>query len=305
MIMKERCEPLELKIYKSLSSRMDLVPKDKTHFDNLLKGYEGEKRFDDWINASESDGVLLNDLLFETNNTFYQIDSLYVAPHTIYLFEVKNYAGDFFIEGEKWYSSSKLEIKNPILQLKRNESLFRRLLQENKFSFSVEAYVVFINHEFHLYQAPPTLPIIYPSQLNRYAEKFNKNAIASNGVYPKLAEKLLSLHMNESPYSRLPEYRYEEVRKGIVCGKCGKLNLSLYKKTLLLCSDCNETEIYKEAVLRCVNEFKLLFPDKKITADQIDDWCGNIKNKRSIQRILRENFVRVGHGKTTNYADVQ
>jgi hypothetical protein len=54
-----------------------------------------------------------------------------------------------------------------------------------------------------------------------------------------------------------------------------------------------------------VNEFKLLFPDKKITADQIDDWCGNIKNKRSIQRILRENFVRVGHGKTTNYADVQ
>ncbi|UOK60002.1 NERD domain-containing protein [Bacillus sp. OVS6] len=152
--MKERCEPLELKIYKSLSSRMDLVPKDKNHFDNLLKGYEGEKRFDDWINASESDGILLNDLLFETNNTFYQIDSLYVAPHTIYLFEVKNYSGDFFIEGEKWYSSSKLEIKNPILQLKRNESLFRRLLQENKFSFSVEAYVVFINHEFHLYQAP-------------------------------------------------------------------------------------------------------------------------------------------------------
>ncbi|USK33506.1 NERD domain-containing protein [Bacillus sp. F19] len=301
MILKERCEPLELKIYKYLSTRMDLDPKDKNQFDNLAKGYEGEKVFDDWLNISESNGFFLNDLLFETNNTYYQIDSLYFSSHTIYLFEVKNYAGDFLIEGEKWYSSSRLEIKNPLLQLKRNESLFRRLLQENKFSFSVEAYVVFVNPEFHLYQAPPNLPIVYPSQLNRFAEKLNRNTLASKGVHLKLAKKLLSLHVNESPYSRLPEYRYEEVAKGIVCVGCGKINLSLYKKNLLLCNYCNGTEIYKEAVLRNVNEFKLLFPDKKITADQIDDWCGNMKNKRSIQKILRENFIRVGHGKTTNY----
>jgi hypothetical protein len=134
---------------------MDLDLKEKNHFENLVKGYEGEKRFDNWLKGSESDGLLLSDLLFETNNTFFQIDSLYFTPHTIYLFEVKNYTGDFFVEGEKWYSSSRLEIKNPLFQLKRNESLFRRLLQENKFTFSVEAYVVFVNPEFHLYQAPP------------------------------------------------------------------------------------------------------------------------------------------------------
>jgi DNA-directed RNA polymerase subunit RPC12/RpoP len=158
---------------------------------------------------------------------------------------------------------------------------------------------------FIFIKLPPNLPIVYHPQLNRFAEKLNGNAFALKGVHSKLVEKLLSLHVDESPYSRLPEYRYEEVGKGIVCGKCGKLNLSLYKKNLLLCSYCNGTEIYKEAVLRCVNEFKLLFPYKKITADQIDDWCGNMKNKRSIQRILRENFVRVGHGKTTNYVNVQ
>ncbi|MFY0757738.1 hypothetical protein AB1K32_02510 [Metabacillus dongyingensis] len=46
---------------------------------------------------------------------------------------MKNYERDFYLERDKWYSSSKLEIKNPLLQLKRNESLFRRLLQENNF----------------------------------------------------------------------------------------------------------------------------------------------------------------------------
>ncbi|QNG60351.1 NERD domain-containing protein [Bacillus sp. PAMC26568] len=305
MIMKERCEPLELKIYKCLSTRMDLDPIDTNHFNNLVKGYHGEKMFDDWLKASMSGVLVLNDLLLQTNNSIFQIDSLFLTSQKIYLFEVKNYEGDFFIEGEKWFSASKLEIKNPILQLKRNESLFRRLLQEMKFSFPVEAYVVFLNPEFHLYQAPPTLPIVYPSQLNRFAEKLKINNLTSKGVHSKLAEKLLSLHVDESPYSRLPEYRYEEVVKGIVCMGCGKFNLSLYKKNILLCNYCNGTEIYKDAVLRTVNEFKLLFPNKKITTDQIDDWCGNMKNKRSIQRILRENFIRVGHGKTTKYVDVR
>ncbi|WP_257962497.1 nuclease-related domain-containing protein [Bacillus sp. UMB0893] len=301
--MKERCEPLELKIYKCLSTRMDLDPIDTNHFNNLVKGYHGEKMFDDWLKASMSGGLVLNDLLHETNNSIFQIDSLFLTAQKIYLFEVKNYEGDFFIEGEKWYSASKLEIKNPILQLKRNESLFRRLLQEMKFSLPVEAYVVFLNPEFHLYQAPPTLPIVYPFQLNRFGEKLKINNLTSKGVHSKLAEKLLSLHVDESPYSRLPEYRYEEVAKGIVCARCGRLNPSLLKNTVLFCSHCSVKESYKDAVLRSLKEFKLLFPERKITTDQIDEWCGKMKNKRSIQRILSENFVRVGFGKSSCYVD--
>jgi hypothetical protein len=102
--------------------------------------------------ANAGERIILNDFLFEANNTFYQIDYLFLTTHTINLFEVKNYEGDFY-ERDKWYSSSKLEIKNPLLQLKRNESLFRRLLQENNFSFFIKAYLVFVNPEFHLYPA--------------------------------------------------------------------------------------------------------------------------------------------------------
>ncbi|MDQ0858554.1 nuclease-related domain-containing protein [Bacillus sp. V2I10] len=186
MKRKSRSQPLELMIYRCLNSRMDLAAKEKNHYMYLVKDCEGEKWFDDWLLANAGEGIILNDLLFEKNNTFYQIDSLFLTTHTIYLFEVKNYEGDFYLENDKWYSSSKLEIKNPLLQLKRNESLFRRLLQENNFSFSIEAYLVFVNPEFHLYQAPSGHPIVFPSQLNRFAEKLNRKTGSLKGVHSKL-----------------------------------------------------------------------------------------------------------------------
>jgi hypothetical protein len=73
----------------------------------LVKGREGGKWFDDWLLANAGEGIILNDLLFETNNTFYQIDSLFLTTHTIYLFEVKNYEGDFYLERDKMVFISK------------------------------------------------------------------------------------------------------------------------------------------------------------------------------------------------------
>jgi hypothetical protein len=56
---------------------------------NLVKDCEGEKRFDDLHLENAGERIILNDLSFETNKTFYQMDSLFLTTHTIYLFEVK------------------------------------------------------------------------------------------------------------------------------------------------------------------------------------------------------------------------
>ncbi|WP_053477254.1 nuclease-related domain-containing protein [Cytobacillus solani] len=120
----------------------------------------GEKMFDEWIQTNLSkDWLVLHDLLLEYNYTVFQIDLLIISPEVIYLFEVKNYEGDFYFNGERWYPISKAEIKNPIHQLSRNESLFRRLLQDLGYKPSTEAKIIFINPEFDLYQAPLNTPI--------------------------------------------------------------------------------------------------------------------------------------------------
>jgi hypothetical protein len=44
------------------------------------------------------------------------------------------------------------------------------------------------------------------------------------------------------------------------------------------------------AVIRSVEEFKLLFPSKLITTNDIHEWCKVVESKRRIRRILGKNF---------------
>ncbi|MGG4491033.1 nuclease-related domain-containing protein [Metabacillus idriensis] len=303
LIMKSRSESLELRILRNLNARMNLPAKDKNHYDYLKKGYEGELKFDEWMMNKAHNGLILNDLLFETNRSLYQNDSIYITSNKIFLFEVKNFEGDYFIERDQWFSSSKLEIKNPLHQLKRSELLFRRLLQEHNFTFSVAAYLVFINPEFQLYQTPLNLPIIFPSQLNRFADTLDKNSNTLKEIHSALAHKLLSFHLDDSPYSRLPNYSYEQLTKGILCPVCYSFYTPL-TNLRLICQNCKGIEGHQSAILRSVEEFKILFPNSSVTTNQIHDWCSIIDSKKTIWRILSQKFNKEGHGKAANYGEL-
>lgn len=102
------------------------------------------------------------------------MDSLLIFPESIYMYEVKNYQGDYYYDSDRFYKKPKLEISNPLIQLNRTASLLRQLLQSLGFHLHVEASVVFINPEFTLYQAPLNKPFIFPTQLNPYFKKLNK-----------------------------------------------------------------------------------------------------------------------------------
>lgn len=300
IIIKERCESLELNIFRSLSRRKQLSSEDQRNYEHLEKGYVGEKWFDAWIIKNVNTGILLADLLFKTNHSHHQTDTLLITPDKLYLFEIKNNEGDYSIDGEKWSSASHLELKNPLLQLKRNESLFRRLLQEQQFSIPSEAYMVFVNPDFHLYHSSPEQPILFLSQLNRFAAKLNKKTLPLKNFHTKLAEKLVSLHLTKSPYTNLPEYRYEQLQKGMICAMCGKFYSVLLKKNCV-CFHCGGKEDYKLAVLRNTEEFRMLFPDKSVTVQQIFEWCSIIKHKNTIRNVLRSSYKKAGEGRNTVY----
>ncbi|MFO1445210.1 NERD domain-containing protein [Bacillus sp. Bva_UNVM-123] len=167
MFMKHRTESRELIILRSLHVRMELSSKEKQYYINLEKGYEGEKKFDELLMKLPIEWVILNDLLFEMNNSEFQIDSLLFSRNTFHLFEIKNYCGDFYIDGNKWYSTSGTEIKNPLNQLQRSESLLNNLLKELRIHAPIVPHLVFINPEFTLYQAPLNTCIIFPTQIDR------------------------------------------------------------------------------------------------------------------------------------------
>ncbi|VEF47214.1 NERD domain-containing protein [Bacillus freudenreichii] len=303
MIIKPYKEPLTLRIFRCLEPRLKLDSYYRQQYLNLEKGHEGEESFAELLVGISNGYFILHDLLLEYNGSLFQIDALLMNQKKIYLFDVKNFEGDFYIDSNIWYAVNGKEIKDPVLQLTRCESLLRQLLQDNRLNLPIEARIIFINWGFTLYQAPLNLPIILPTQLNRLLKQLNMDHSQPDSRRKKLSEKLARDHIIESPFNQLPQYDYAQLKKGIVCIRCNSLLTSLINHRYIVCSRCSTREKVEVSVMRSVNQLQLLFPDTILTTNRIHDWCKIIESKRMIRRILRKHFTIAGHGKYTYYVD--
>src|SRR5690625_5077590 len=282
----------ELRIYTSLRPRMNLSASQKLRYENINKGHLGELKFCNLLNSRPSANRLaLYDFLLESNQTEFQIDRLIFHHNTIFPLEIKNFGGDFYFEKNNWYMvHSKKEIRNPLLQLQRAEFLFKQLLLKLHVKMEVKPYIVFVNGEFTLYQSPLGLPIIYPTQLNRFIKQLNSNTRELTAHHTNLANKLISMHIEESANRRLPKYDFHQLRKGITCTNCFSF-LSPFARGRLKCERCGNEENIKCAVMRTVEEFALLFPERKITTSAIYEWCASMIPKRNVRYILLKNMI--------------
>jgi DNA-directed RNA polymerase subunit RPC12/RpoP len=299
-IYKPRTKPNDLIKLQLLKKRMSLSSKDKQYYQSLMKGYEGEVAFDAYTESLSSEGIILNDLLFNVHNNILQIDSLIITPDKIHLLEIKNYEGDYYYKSDQIFTMSDTEIINPLHQLNRSKYLFSQLLQSLRIKAQVIASVVFVNPHFMLYQAPIEQPYIFPTQIKPYLKEISSKSNHLNETHWKLAEKLRTHHITESQFSRLPEYNFEKLKKGITCRRCNSFSLKIDER-YCVCKECGFKELVSEAVVRNVEEYAILFPDKKITVDTIYEWCKIVPAKKRISRILAKNFRKVGEYRWTYY----
>ncbi|MEH7388857.1 nuclease-related domain-containing protein [Bacillus sp. JJ1474] len=301
MLIKARVEPVELKVLRQLNVRSNLTETEQSYYCSLEKGFQGELLFDVLTEPLSTHWLILNDLMLEYNHAVFQIDTLYISSEKIIIFEAKNYEGDYFIKDDKWYTLSGVGIRNPLHQLERNESLLRGLLEEFGVTTPIEKYLIFINPEFYLYQAPLNLPIFFPTQLNRLKKQLSKNSINYKESHVNFAKRLASMHVKKSPYMRLPSYSYEELKKGITCVSCHSFNIEI-RSTRLICKVCGCHEKLAEAALRGIEEFRFLFPDRKITISESMDWL-KIDSRTTMRRLLSQNFKQMGRGRYSYYVE--
>lgn len=293
MAFKNRTEPKKLKILRSLNTRKELDPEEKRYYLSQEKGYEGEIKFDLMTEKLESGLLILNDLLLSVNNTKFQIDSVILSPEKIYSCEVKNFEGDYEYKFGRLHIKNGLEIKDPLKQVERSESLLRQYLQKLGISIPIEPYLVYINPEFTLYQAPLNDTIIFPTQINRFMKKFNMLPGKINERHMKLAQRFAADHIIESPYDQIQPYNYNGLRKGLTCCLCHSFSITVGEKNMI-CNVCEYEEKIETAVIRHVEELKLLFPDLKITTRVVHDWCQVDICEKRIRRILISNYEAVG-----------
>jgi hypothetical protein len=273
---------------------MNLSKIDNLNYSNLKKGYEGEVQLDRLTDKLQSELFTLNDLLLETNNSEFQIDSAIISQTAVFLLEIKNYEGEHYYESGRFYTINKQEISNPIHQLNRKETLLRQFLKNHGFHLPIEPYLIFINPEFTLFQAPINKTIILPTQLNCFIEKLDKHPSTLNGMHNKLVDQLISAHKKKSSFLKHPNYEYEQLQKGIPCLRCNSL-LQSVRINKVVCNDCGFEEKIESAVMRCVEEFMFLFPDRKVTTNGIQEWCGVVESKKAIREILKRYMRLSGH----------
>ncbi|WP_010678232.1 nuclease-related domain-containing protein [Bacillus timonensis] len=303
MVIKPRGENVELKLLRLLRVRKRLEEKDENNYIYLEKGKFSEKLFDQYLLGLTNEFLILNNLLLEVNNTLFQIDSLLITQKKIFIFEVKKHEVDFYIVKDRWYMLSGKEIKNPLIQVIRSESLFRQLLQELRFSVMLDLKLFLSTQNFFSMRLRLKVHLYFIRQLGRLLKNLDSyDAPRVSGGHMRLADKLVSLHITDNPYSRLPVYTYEELEKGIICQR-GCFHLEDTNRHTLVCNKCGFIEDKEAAILRSIEEFRFLFPEKRITVDVIYNWCQVIRSKRLIREISSKNFELVLFGRGSYYVD--
>lgn len=292
---------MELIALRHLNRRMELSSQDKFQLWAMEKGFTGEVLFDRMTETLAEERYIIDDLLLKVNNSYFQLDKVIISQDGIYLIDVKYHEGDYYLEGDKLYSvRSNREYKNPIIQLTRSETLFRQLLQNLKMNHLVRASVIFNNPEFTLYHAPMDQPIILPTQINRFLKELNCTPSKLDESHKKLAQTLLSMHQVKNPFGTLPEYQYDQLEKGMHCRECGSLNTEINDYDLV-CGKCGTRERIEKAIVRHIEEIKVLFPEKKIKTQTVYEWCNGKVSRRTFLRVLKKNYTVVGRTSDTYY----
>lgn len=284
----------ELQVYEALIYRKRFSSKDKRRYRSLKRGYEGEVYFDHLLEQLPGGYILLKDLCLNYNDRFFQIDQGLLYNNLFYMYEIKNYIGEYYDQDEKLYHISEKEVDDPLIQLKRSSSLLRQLFHQLGFTTPIVPTAVFPNPEFTLFHAPRTDKIILPSQLGQYIRQFNQTIPLSPSLQ-QLSDKLHSLNKKTSPQQTLPDYHYNELKKGMRCPSCSGILKDIAKNSCT-CRACGEKENLQHVILRNIDEFQILFPNQKITTKIIHDWCEMDLNW-SIRTVLKKNFEKMGANK--------
>lgn len=301
MIVKERTKPVMLQILESLNYRSILTFSEKKDYLNQLKGYEGEVQFDDCLEKSPCNWLILNDLRLKENGTMVQLDALILTDDTIYLYEIKNYSGSYEYKEDALHARSDFVIVNPLTQVHRSQPFLYNLIRKLGYKLEVVPQVVFIHPDFYLYHLPRDKPFLFLNQLSRHFEKLAEQHPSATVTTKQLAKRLCELHVSDYRPLDLPEYEYTSLKKGVLCPVCFSFEHDNMRETRI-CKGCGHKESIAKAIIRSTEEFHLLFPDLKVTKNHIHDWCGKIYTEQRVQRALSGHFLSHSSRRFTYYA---
>lgn len=288
--------PEELLFYRALSKRgVNETEKIK----KLERGYQGELIYDKILEAVGHQHLyIFRDIYLLIEGSVTQYDTLVVSESGIIVNEIKNFKGDYRVDGTNWYTGNFTLPDDAASQLRRAVGKLERLKRHVPFDFNIGGKLVFPNEEFRLSGGDERLwaQVVLRADLRRYFTGF-QNEYSGQGA-SHIAD-VIERHIVSNPYFKL-RVEFESVRKGLYCGGCGSFKLEK-AHFHYVCSWCGSRESNETHLVRAMSDFKYLFGGLRMTKRKMMDFTGGTVSERTLIRTMAKYCHVIGQYKSSEY----
>ena len=299
MFLNPRLKSHDLLFYDALEKRTELTKHENRRHAATLKGFEGECLYDEIFNdVGHGDVLVYRDLYLKIGESVTQYDALVIDDEGIAVNEIKNYTGDYKVEGGDWYRAGRRISEDPVAQLNRAVGKLIGLRNAANSSFRVSGKLIFPSDDFYLHTDDNSLwsKIVVRSDLRRYFRQFRGGKIGNKSQF---IVRLLSEHIAENPYfkSDVDETR---LRKGVYCGNCRSFNLEK-SRYHLICKHCGSKESNETHLLRAMSDYKILYYGKAMTRNSLLEFIDGKIHWKAVSRALLKHCFINKNGVSTTY----
>ncbi|EKU50041.1 nuclease-related domain-containing protein [Staphylococcus massiliensis] len=252
----------------------------------LKLGIEGERLFYESF-LQDKEILYLHNAYYNTYNPL-EIDYLIVNNYNVYLFEIKNYTGDYYAKDHAMRTATEFEIPNPYSQLIKQKNEIKRLLSSKQIHYDLKAYIVYTNPTFTLHgDLPNRSTYLPPTELHKISSFFGPSSEKDFKVYHFLKAQQIDYF---SHYQPTRPYKFNELQPGLKCIHCGTLDPIIYKSRYrnFTCKFCCKKFDINEAILSSLKDLYHI-TGKPFTFKQAQYWCKDILEWK-LRHICKRHF---------------
>lgn len=286
-----------LEFYTIAYTRGLLAPPDEIDdFASLKKGEMGELKLLEYIEeCGLSHWKILRNLWLSDGRSF-ECDVVVITKNCVYIFEVKNYVGNFsYREGACIFNNIKMDY-DIIQQARKSFLKLHKICQDFSTSIPVKGALVFINERNQVTINSPVsdIDILPVTDVYQYINQMKVDEQARN-YYPfntakliqHLAQYEIANPFHPEAYSKVEMSRS---RKGISCANCQSYDVRI-EKFYVNCA-CGMHESKEEAIVRAACDYGVLTYDRNFTSGDIYRFLNYQITQKYIGKILTRHFKR-------------
>ena len=297
ILIKKVHEPTSINAYLyELEHRTHMEQEDYLKFVKYKKGYEGELKFFEMIEQLDGDFAVLWDINI-VRPVRVQYDFIIITSKNILHFDIKNYSGNYRYQNNRLISEHGKTDKDIFIQLDNANAYLNQLIAKYEMPQNLISKIIFINEDLNLTGFNGKDCVMFAHELEAVFN-YLKTCKGITQQMKNFADALIQMHDNEGIEKRIHYYNIDEMKLGLRCPKCRKIEMRrVARKTYFSCT-CGNMIKNEDAVIQAYDTLKIL-GKRKVKRNDIVEFTG--LSNRTVTRLMNKLFYKKSHYRGTYY----